>query len=287
MTTLYLAWQHPPTRRWFPVGRLVHHQSPDVFEFVYVQGAKEAENIAGFRPIPEFPSLSRRYRASELFPTFRNRVMNSSRIDRGTYLSHLGLQAGRCDELAELSVSGGRSHSDSFETFPAIEPNALGKLRTRLMLRGLRHTNPHAVEAIETLRAGDELRVAVELNNPTSTHAILVYTREYQVLGWLPRYVAEAICRNWDWRISDTKAAVAQVNGTAPLSDRLLVDFSGRLPTGFNPMRDLARFQPVPETDGDETNRAVHDLVCGDGRMAMQTDSRILDSETGPPDAIA
>ena len=50
------------------------------------------ENVAGFRPIPEFPSLSRRYRASELFPTFRNRVMNSNRIDRGTYLNHLGLK---------------------------------------------------------------------------------------------------------------------------------------------------------------------------------------------------
>ena len=81
MTTLYLAWQHPPnlawqhppTRRWFPVGRLVRLQSPDVFEFAYVQGAKEADNLAGFRPIPEFPKLEQRYRASELFPTFRNR----------------------------------------------------------------------------------------------------------------------------------------------------------------------------------------------------------------------
>ena len=287
MTTLYLAWQHPPTRRWFPVGRLVHHQSPDVFEFVYVQGAQEAENIAGFRPIPEFPSLSRRYRASELFPTFRNRVMNSNRIDRGTYLSHLGLHARRCDEFAELSVSGGRSHSDSFETFPPIEPDAQGKLRARLMLRGLRHTNSHAIEAIERLREGDELRVAVELNNPEITHAIIVYTRDYHLLGWLPRYVVEAICRNWDWRISDAKVAVAQVNGTAPLNDRLLVDFSGRLPTGINPMRDLAPFQPVPEADGEETNRAAHEFVCEDSRMAMQTSSRTLDSEMGPPDAIA
>ena len=212
MTTLYLAWQHPPTRRWFPVGRLVHHQSPEVFEFVYVQGAQEAENVAGFRPIPEFPSLSRRYRASELFPTFRNRVMNSNRIDRGTYLNHLGLHAGRCDELAELSVSGGGSHSDRFETFPAIEPDAQGKLRARLMLRGLRHTNPHAIEAIETLRAGDELRVAVELNNPATTPAILVYTQDYYMLGWLPRYIAEAICRSCEWSVSDAKAVVAQVN---------------------------------------------------------------------------
>ena len=281
MTTLYLAWQHPPTRRWFPVGRLVHHQSPDVFEFVYVQGAQEAENIAGFRPIPEFPSLSRRYRASELFPTFRNRVMNSNRIDRGTYLNHLGLYAGRCDEFAELSVSGGRSHSDSFEIFPAIEPDAEGKLRARLMLRGLRHTNPHAIEAIETLRAGDELRVAVELNNPASTHAILVYTRDYHVLGWLPRYVAEAICRSREWRVSDAKAMVAQVNGNAPLSDRLLVEFSGRLPSGIVPMRDLVQFQPVPETDGNEPNQSVS--PAGPARETAPAPSKPSTGPTATP----
>ena len=253
MTTLYLAWQHPPTRRWFPVGRLVRHQSPDVFEFTYVQGAKEADNLAGFRPIPEFPRLEQRYRASELFPTFRNRLMNASRIDRGLYLNHLGLDEGSCDELAELSVSGGRSYSDSFETFPAIEPDAEGRFSTRLMLHGLRHTSPHAIGAIEALRTGDELRVAVELNNPVTTHTILVYTQDYSVLGWLPRYVAEAIHRGCEWRVSDSKVAVAQVNRNAPLSDRLLVDFSGRLPSGVNPMRDPAQFQPVSGADSNET----------------------------------
>ena len=287
MTTLYLAWQHPPTRRWFPVGRLVRHQSPDVFEFTYVQGAKEADNLVGFRPVPEFPRLEKRYRASELFPTFRNRVMNASRIDRGLYLNHLGLDEGNCDELAELSVSGGRSYSDSFETFPTIEPDAEGRFRARVMLHGLRHTNPHAAGAIETLRAGDELRVAAELNNPVNTHAILVYTQDCSVLGWLPRYVAEAIHRGCEWRVSDARVVVVQVNRNAPLSDRLLVELSGRLRPGVNPMRDLAQFQPVSGADSNETNQAAHDFERGDGRVVIQTGSRTLDSGISPPDAIA
>ena len=287
MTTLYLAWQHPPTRRWFPVGRLVHHRSPDVFEFAYVQGAKDAMSLAGFRPIPEFPRVEQRYRASELFPTFRNRAMNASRIDRGLYLNHLGLDEGDCDELAELSVSGGRSHSDSFETFPAIEPDADGRFRTRLMLRGLRHTNPNAIGAIETLRSGEELRVAAELNNPVTTHAILVYTQDYSVLGWLPRYIAEAIHRSCEWRVSEAKVAVVQVNRKAPLSDRLLVEFTGRLPPGINPMRDLTQFQLISGADDNKTNQAADGFVCRDGRVAMQTGSRTPDSGIGPPDAIA
>ena len=287
MTTLYLAWQHPPTRRWFPVGRLVHHQSPDVFEFDYVQGAREAEHLAGFTPVPEFPKLDQRYRASELFPTFRNRVMNASRADRGLYLNHLGLHEERCDELTELSVSGGRSHSDSFETFPAIEPDAEGRFHARLMLHGLRHTNQHSIGAIATLGAGDELQVAVELNNPVTTHAILVYTRDCYVLGWLPRYVAEAIYRSCDWGISDAKVAVAQVNRGAPLSDRLLVDFSGRLPSGVDPMRDLAQFQPASKAEHGETNYAAHKSMRASGQVDMERRSRTSATGVGPPDAIA
>ena len=42
------------------------------------------------------------------------------------------------------------------------------------------------------------VRVAVELNSPVTTHAILVYTRDCYVLDWLPRYVVEAICRSCD-----------------------------------------------------------------------------------------
>ena len=41
MIELFLAWQHPPTRRWFPVGRLVRHQpGSGGFEFTYVLGSQ-------------------------------------------------------------------------------------------------------------------------------------------------------------------------------------------------------------------------------------------------------
>ena len=254
MTTLYLAWQHQPSRRWFPVGRLIRYESAaDGFEFAYVQGAREAEKSVRFRGIPGFQNLERRYRASELFPTFRNRIMNTSRIDRPEYLYQLGLNVAECDELAELSVSGGRSYTDSFEIFPAIEPDADGRFRTQLLLHGLRHTNRHSIEEVQKLQSGDELRVAVELDNPITTHAILLYTQDYYVLGWLPRYVAEGMYRYGGWTLFDAKAAVAQVNHAAPLSHRLLVDFSGRLPPGFNPMRDLEWYQPIAGPDDNVT----------------------------------
>lgn len=246
MTTLYVAWQHPASRRWFPVGRLVRHkESAGEFEFTYVHGAKDAEQLAGFRRIPEFPNLEQRYHASELFPTFRNRIMNTSRIDRPEYLHQLGLDQGECDELAELSVSGGQSHTDSFEIFPGIEPDTDGRFRTQLTVHGLRHTNSDAMVAVQKLQTGDRLQVAVELNNPVTKLGILVCSQDYYILGWLPRFITEGILQCSDWTSLEAEVVVVQVNHHAPLSQRLLVDFTGWLPVGVNPMQDLEQYQPI------------------------------------------
>ena len=246
MTTLYLAWQHAPTRRWFPVGRLIRRPTEtEEFEFSYVQGAREAQDVAGFRGIPEFPDLYRRYEATDLFPTFRNRAMNKGRRDRAAHLHELGLDVGECDEVAELLASGGRSHTDSFETFPGIEPDTTGRFHTRVMLHGLRHANEHVIEAVQRLRVGDKLRVAPELNIPVTSHGLVVYTQKRDLLGWLPRYIAEAIQPSGELTNLEADVTVARVNQHAPLSQRLLVDFSGRLPPGVNPMGDLPQYQPI------------------------------------------
>ena len=47
----------------------------------------------------------------------------------------------------------------------------------------------------------------------------------------------------------DADVAVARVNPHAPLSQRLLVEFSGRLPPGVNPMGDLPQYQPIAVAD--------------------------------------
>ena len=250
MTTLFLAWQHTPSRRWFPVGRLIRRRAEtEGFEFSYVQGARAARDVAGFRGIPEFPDLDRRYKATELFPTFRNRTMNKRRRDRAAYLRELGLDVNECDEVAELLASGGRSHTDSFETFPGIEPDPTGRFHTRVTLHGLRHTNKHGIEAVQGLRVGDKLRVAAELNNPVTSYGLVVYTQEYYTLGWLPRYIAEAIQQSGKLTDLEADLAVARVNRHAPLSQRLLVEFSGRLPPGVNPMGDLPQYQPIDVAD--------------------------------------
>ena len=246
MNILYFAWQDDYSRSWYPVGRLVYQKSePIEYEFAYVEGARRAEEKAGFRMVPGFPELNRLYKARSIFPTFRNRVMNLRRPDRPEYLSQLGLDIGNWDELSELSVSGGRIHSDTFETFPLIEPDEVGNFATRFILHGLRHTNDDSIRRSESLSVGDSLELAFELNNPVFKHAISVKTHDQYVLGWLPHYLVSGMHQDDVWMVSDVVTTVAQVNLDSPLSHRLLVDFIGKLPPGFNPMRDLPEYQPV------------------------------------------
>ena len=56
MKTLFLAWQAPASRLWYPVGRLDADQARAKYEFQYLMGARKAERD-GFHPISAFPSI--------------------------------------------------------------------------------------------------------------------------------------------------------------------------------------------------------------------------------------
>ena len=250
MKTMYVAWQHPLSRGWFPVGRLVRRETPFMeFEFAYLKGAEQARRESGFLMVPGFPELDRKYTAPEFFPALDDRIMNLQRPDRPEYLAMLGMNPETWDAVTELSLSGGHVHSDSFETFPGITPDESGHFATRFILHGLRHTNPDSIQRSESLEPGESLELAFELNNPAATHAILVKTPDHYVLGWLPRYLVDGMHKDNAWMVTGVEATVAQVNRDAPLSHRLLVDFRGRLPAGFSPMRDLPQYQPIAAVD--------------------------------------
>ena len=250
MSNLYLAWQDAESRGWFPIGRLTRHETePPEYEFEYIRGVEElTQNTRGFViPIPGFPDLAKTYRAGMVFPAFRYRAMNPSRPDRSEYLGWLGLSPEHADLVDELAVSGGHSVADRFEIFPAIEPESDGRFETRFVLHGLRYTNDHSIERAGSLLPGENLEIVLELNNPVTVHGLGVKTTDHYFIGWLPRYLVDVFHSDHAWQIEDVRATVAQVNDRAPLSHRVLVDLSGKLPVGVDPMRELERYQPISE----------------------------------------
>ena len=246
MTTLYLAWQDQRQGHWFPVGRLTRSgTNPAEYEFAYVEGVRRAEQPTPFWQVPGFPDQSQLYQAPEIFPAFRNRVMNLQRPDRPVYLSHLGIDVNHWDELTELSVSGGRGQWDRFEMFPEIVPDADGRFESRFILHGLSHTSPESIQRSESIVVGEKLKLSSWPYGLGATDTIEVETYDNCVLGCLPRYLVSGMYLGDTWMVNDEEVTVAQVNLDAPLSHRLLVDFRGRLRDGFSPMRDLPEYQPI------------------------------------------
>lgn len=235
MKSLFLAWQ-APTRAWYPIGRLNADREHSVYEFQYIHGAIRAHEQVGFNPLPAFPRFDARYEASELFPLFKNRVLDPHRRDFADYLRTLDLDPLKPDPIEILSVSGGERQTDSFEVFPKIEREPGNSFRTRFFLHGLRHVAEAGQHRGLLLQPNEPLRVSLELNNPATGYAIQLTTTDYMFTGWAPRYlvgdILKAIAAS-----SDIQARVVRVNqDTVPLNRRILIEMTGKLPEGYEPM---------------------------------------------------
>lgn len=232
MRSLFLAWQ-APDRRWFPVGRL--DAARDYFVFGYTKGALQAKQAVGFDALPAFPNLQQRYESAELFPLFKNRVLDANRKNFAEYLTSLGLT--HSDPIEILSVTGGERQTDSFEVFPKIEKAPDNSFSCRFFVHGLRYMREQAQVRALSLKPGEDLGVAVELNNPKTRTAILLTTRpDYELIGWTPHYLVSDLLSAMSESPLVTAKVVRVNQDGVPSSRRVLVEFGGTLPATFEPM---------------------------------------------------
>ena len=225
--TLFLAWQGVgENRAWFPVGRLDADVATPEYRFRYLKGAERAQEQAGFSTILSFPELTKDYRSPELFPLFRNRVMNPARPDFPNYLKTLGLD-GSAEPVEILAVNGGGRVTDSYEVFPKLVKKSDGSFTCRFLLHGSRHVNRSGQERLESLNPGDKLLVALELNNPETRLAVQIQTVDHQILGWTPHYLVEDLTKAMAESSGKYAAKVVRVNPQRhSLRPSLLVELS-------------------------------------------------------------
>ncbi len=249
MKSLFLAWQAPEgskrSRAWFPVGRLDAEPQAPHYRFRYTQGALNAHQELGFGPLLAFPDFQQDYQSQDLFPLFQNRVISPKRQDFREYIEWLDLDLGHADPVSILSVSGGERVTDDLEVFPkaVIEPD--GHFRIRFFLHGLRHLGESAIERASRLELGEALRVFVELNNPATRLAVPLLTEDYQMIGWAPRYLVQDLIGCVP-HAPELTAQIGRINSDAPLNQRILVDYVGRAPAGYQPMSS-PDFKPLFE----------------------------------------
>lgn len=224
---LLVAWQDPRRRRIAPVGVL--EQRSDGYSFAYLRSAADAP---GFRPFLGFEDLDVRYRSRELFPIFRQRLMDEKRPDYRTYLAVLGLREG-APPLMILGRSGGRRAGDSI--FLVQEPDVAedGTTRSVFFVHGVRHQQG-ALVRIDELVAGETVLLRDDPHNPVNPRAVLVTARDGQPLGHVPDLLVDYVQRARE--VVPPTVTVQQVNGEdTPPNLRLLVRLEGRLPVGYRP----------------------------------------------------
>ena len=181
--TLFLAWQdRVKTRLWFTIGRLDANIEQNDYRFRYTVGARRAEEYIRLPLRLEFPDLYRVYSSERLFAIFRNRVINPSRPDRIEYLTGLDL-AENANPLEILAVNGGERVTDTYQVFPKLGRDSDGWFRCRFFLHGWRHLSKQSRDRIEELNEGEDLQIAMELNNPVTGRALQLQTKDYCLIG--------------------------------------------------------------------------------------------------------
>lgn len=235
MKTLFLAWQSPETRAWFPVGRLDADAKESKYIFKYIQGVEKAKR-QGFHPMSSFPDFSKCYESSELFPLFKNRVLASNRRGFEEYLRSLDLDTSSVDLLDILAITGGERQTDSLEVFPKLEKADDSTFRCRFFLHGLRYCHETVRERILALQVGESLGVLLELNNPATGLGFQFKTQDHILLGWSPRYlVDDLIGAAVSYPHLEAKVVLNNPEGT-PLNRRVLIELTGKLPNDYQPM---------------------------------------------------
>ncbi|MBD2566404.1 HIRAN domain-containing protein [Anabaena lutea] len=243
MKTLFLAWQDPTTRAWFPVGRLTF--DGEKYTFVYTQGARQAQDKCDFNLVYSFPDLHRVYKSTELFPLFYNRVMQTSRPDYKDCIQWLNIPENEDDPIAILSRSGGRKVTDHYEVFPCPEPDENGLYKIHFFAHGLRHFPPSATERIHQLQTQEVLYLANEFQNPYDSRALLLCTKDHHIVGYCPRYIVDDVFKLNNKNSELLKVYVERINPVpAPLQLRLLCSLTAEWRDDFRPFSSQ-EYQPI------------------------------------------
>jgi hypothetical protein len=94
------------------------------------------------------------------------------------------------------------------------------------------------------LKPGERLGVSLELTNEVAPVAILLTSTDYLFLGWTPRYLVPDLLKAISQKPSVTASVVRVNDADVPANRRLLVELTGTLPPGLQPMSS-DEFQPL------------------------------------------
>lgn len=243
MSAMYVFWQDPESRRWYPVGMLT--QSNQTFRFVYTKGAAKAREY-GFIPFGRMRDLYLEYESRELFPFFANRMLSISRPDYHDYMRWIGAEDDKFNKILALSRTGGSRATDNLMLYMKPQPNECNEFDLFFLIHGIRHLPKVAIERVNALEVGDSLYPMYDILNEYDRDAVAIRTNDpSHFVGYIPRFFAsdvkECISRN---RPIECRLTVARVNRDAPFQLRMLCRFTSPWPESFYPCSGI-EYEPL------------------------------------------
>jgi hypothetical protein len=258
--TLFLAWQDPERRLWYPIGRLSSNGRR--YLFVYTHGVTAAKSTGRFAPLAAFPDLNTVYQSEELFPLFKNRLMPSSRPDYPRLLEWLNVEEDNPTALVVLARSGGQKVTDTLEVFPCPEELPGGDYQVSFFLHGLSHMPGESAQRAERLSVGERLLLMWDFQNPIDSEALALRTSEsypgdMHLVGYCPRFLRGEILKLMNARGNNPPAVtVERINpAPAPIQFRVLCRVRMRWEPGFEPFSG-PEYQPLVKREELQTKVA-------------------------------
>ena len=243
MKVLYLAWQDPKDRGWFPVGQLTFNSG--TYQFVYTKGALRSPK---FLPFGRMQDLYTVYKSNELFPLFTNRLLSKTRPEYKAFLNWLNVPNGEDDPLTLLGRSEGLRGTDSLSVFPCPEKSSDGFYQMHFFSHGLRYLPDFAIHAVKGLQPGSQLFLMSDPQNRYDASALALRTDDpVTIVGYCPRYLSKDFLVLLKSGTPDApRVIVERVNGDAPTQLRLLCCIRVPWPENFEPCSG-EEYQPLPE----------------------------------------
>lgn len=247
MRTALVCWQAPESRKWHPIGQLLHD---DGYRFLYTHGAETALR-EGFEPLLSFPEMGKAYRSHDIFPVFANRIMGPERPEFPRYLERLALTSEQATPMELLVRSTGAKTTDNIEVVGVPVCTADGHYEIDFPVRSIRFLPPPVQEAVLRLVPGDRLYLAMDVQNHNDPHAVAVRTekiggvQETYLIGYCPNVYAPDIASLLSIDANAVKVSVLAISPPpAPSQMRVMARLVAPWPDGFRPFED-ARYLPI------------------------------------------
>jgi len=237
---LVLSWKNSTTHMWTPVGKLKYQNNHYVFQ--YTKGALSSKE---FKPFEKMDNLTKIYESEELFPLFKNRLLQKSRPEYSEYLEWLDIKETEMHPMEELALTGGVRATDSLQLFP-IPMESNGYYEVKFFSHGIRYLAPSYIERANQLSNGDKLYLMKDIQNNHDEYALTLRTEDPpELVGYCPKnYVKDFNNLIEENGAANIEVSVIKNNTTAPSQLKLLCKFKAKWYEGFSPFSD-EDFQPI------------------------------------------